>query len=403
MQTRKIVARVMDSCAASMHASRGRALGDATLAAVTGSGLTLSALALGLARATAMRHRVKCMDRLLGNRHLGAQRQEVYRALSRCWLADLPRLLIVVDWSPLTADQQWQLLRASVAVDGRSVTVYEEVHPRRRLGAYRVHERFVDRLAAVLPPSAQAPILVTDAGFRATWFGLLARRGWAWVGRVRNRDLVRTTDGPWLSAKRLYAKATVTARDLGPFVAVRSNPTDCRLVLVKQAPRGRRCRYPSGKVQRHSQARQIARAQREPWLLTCAPALNVLTAQAVVNLYRQRMRIEQAFRDTKNAALGAGLARSGSRGAERLQVLLLIGHLAQFVLRLIGEAAQAQQLHLQLMSTQRRTRAELSVLTVGRRVLQRPALRRALPNPWTCRHRLRQQARAACDPQATLR
>lgn len=397
MRTERIVAVVMDSCTGTMHAARSRALYEVTVAAVRGDDLTLSALALGLSRATALRHRVKCVDRLLGNAHLHSEWAAVYGALSRHWLADLPQVLLVVDWSPLTADQQWQLLRASVAVEGRSVTVYEEVHPRRRLGAYRVHERFLKRLAQRLPPSAQAPIVITDAGFRSTWFKLLARQGWAWVGRMRNRDLVCRGQGSWQPAKRLYGQATPTPQDLGAYTAVRSNPTDCRLVLVKQPLRGRRRRYPSGRVQRHSQARKIARAQREPWLLTCSPALSMLSAAAIVNLYGQRMRIEQAFRDTKNAALGAGLARSGSRGAARLQVLLLIGHLAQFVLRLIGEAAQAQQMQLQLMSTNRKTRAEVSVVTVGRRVVRSPSLCRALPNPWPYRHRLREQARAACN------
>jgi Transposase DDE domain len=132
--------------------------------------------------------------------------------------------------------------------------------------------------------------------------------------------------------------------------------------------------------------------------LTCSPSLAALSADTVVNLYRQRMRIEQEFRDTKNAALGAGLARSGSRGAKRLQALLLIGHLALLVLRLIGEAAKAQQMQLRLMSTHRTDRAELSVITLGRRVLLRPALRRQLPNPWPYRHRLRQQVAAAFQP-----
>jgi hypothetical protein len=35
----------------------------------------------------------------------------------------------IVDWSPLTDDQSQQLLRASLPVGGRSITLYEEVHP----------------------------------------------------------------------------------------------------------------------------------------------------------------------------------------------------------------------------------------------------------------------------------
>ena len=56
----------------------------------------MTALALGTTRATALRHRVKCVDRLLANVHLRAERQAIYAALARRWLSGLPQLLIVV-------------------------------------------------------------------------------------------------------------------------------------------------------------------------------------------------------------------------------------------------------------------------------------------------------------------
>ena len=50
-------------------------------------------------------------------------------------------------------------------------------------------------------------------------------------------------------------------------------------------------------------------------------------------------------------------------------MLLMIAHLASFVQRLIGERARAQQLELQFMATRRKDRKEISVLTLGRRIL----------------------------------
>lgn len=134
-----------------------------------------------------MRHRVKCVDRLLGNRHLDAHRFDLCAALARQWLTGLPQLLIVVDWSSLTADMQWHWLRAPVVCDGRSIILYEEVHPRRLLGSLVVHTRVIKRLAQIIPQGAY-PIVMTDAGFRNPWFRLIAAQGWQWIGRVRNRD-----------------------------------------------------------------------------------------------------------------------------------------------------------------------------------------------------------------------
>jgi len=84
------------------------------------------------------------------------------------------------------------------------------------------------------------------------------------------------------------------------------------------------------------------------------------------------MSIEQSFRDTKNLRVGMGLEVSRSRSAQRLNILLLIVHLAAFVQRLIGESAKASQLELQFSATLRKDRPEISVLTLARRILDGP-------------------------------
>lgn len=392
MHARRIVARVLEGVQLRLHAARFRALSDVAYSAVTGSALSLTQLALGAERRTTLRHRVKCVDRLLGNRHLHSQREALYQVLAQRWLAGTKQLLIVVDWSSLTPDMQWHWLRAAVVVQGRSLTLYEEVHPREHLGSLAVHRRFLKRLAGMIPDGALPPIVLTDAGFRNPWFRLVARQGWHWIGRVRNRDFVRAqANQPWFPLKQLYQRATAQAQELGLYETVRNNPLTCRLVLIKKPPAGRKCRYASGREARHSQVRKIAAANREPWLLSSSIAAEHMSAAAIVALYAQRMRIEQQFRDTKNAALGLGLSRSRSRDPQRLQVLLLLSHIALLALRLLGEAAKSQRLNLYLVCTTRKTRPEISVLTVARRLLDQPALLSRLRDPWRHLLTLRQQ------------
>ena len=395
MQTKGIVARLIEECLPTMHAARRSALSDVCCSAVDGNWLTLSRLAAGTDRPTALRHRVKCVDRLLANDRLQHERQEIYQALAARWLADLPQLLIVVDWTPLSGDLRWHGLRASVVVDGRSVTLYEEVHPRRLLSNRRVHQRFLGRLAQVLPPSQSRPIVMTDAGFRTTWFQMLARRGWNWIGRIRNRDFVRLGSGSWFAAKSLYEQASETPRDLGLHESVRSNPIAARLVLAARPRKGRVRRYRSGKVANNSPMKKIAQRYREPWLLSCAPGLSHLDAAAIVGLYAQRMRIEQGFRDTKNPGLGMGLQQSRSRSQRRFEILLLIAHVAGLIKRLIGEAAQACGIQRLLVSTNRHGRPEISTLTLATRVINHPTLMRSIRSlrpAWT---RLRSQVSAS--------
>lgn len=397
MHAEAIVARVLGPCWLGLHAKRVAAFQRAVLAVVLGAALSLSAIALGVHAATRYRHRVKSVDRLLGNTALHAVRGELYAALAARWLTGVRQLLLVIDWSDLTPDQRWQWLRASVAVEGRSVTLYEEVHPQRRLGNSQVHRQFLARVAELLPRGCQ-PIVMTDAGFHADWFKMVAARGWAFIGRIRGREMVQYGAGPWLRATTLYGQAREQARDLGPHVYVRSNPIEARLVLVKLPARGRHRLNIYGRRRAGRTSRKCARAARDPWLLASSRALDHLSADAVVRLYAQRMGIEQSFRDTKNQRLGQGLHITRSRTRERLQMLLLIAHLAAFVQRLIGEEAKAHQLQLNFMATHRRTRPEISVLTLARRILLSTSSATWLDRltPWAAIAPLRAQAINAC-------
>ena len=77
-------------------------------------------------------------------------------------------------------------------------------------------------------------------------------------------------------------------------------------------------------------------------------------------------------------------------------MLLLIAHLASFVQRLIGESARQQQLELPFMATRRSSRPEISVLTLGRRILNAAPhyLRECVP--WQAIPPLTRQAACAC-------
>jgi len=46
------------------------------------------------------------------------------------------------------------------------------------------HNPFLKELAAILPQRC-CPLIVTDAGYRNTWFREVERLGWFWLGRVR--------------------------------------------------------------------------------------------------------------------------------------------------------------------------------------------------------------------------
>lgn len=395
MHVAGIVARILEPCLSGLHAKRAQALQRSVVALLIGGVLSLSALALALRSSTRFKHRLKSVDRLLGNVALQSARHQLYAALGARWLSGVAQILLVVDWSDLTPDQRWQWLRASVVVEGRSVTLYEEVHPQRLYGHPKVHRQFLLRIARLLPPGC-TPIVMTDAGFHASWFKLVAARGWSFVGRLRGRDLVRQGSGAWTPIKTLHAQAGDVARDLGHYFYVRSNPIKVRLVLTRQPPRGRHRLNIHGRPRVGRASAKAARAAREPWLVAASPTLDHLTATGIIRLYGQRMRIEQSFRDTKNLRVGLGLQTTRTRSSERLQMLLLIAHLASFVQRLIGEDAKVRQMELDFVAQRRPDRPQISTLTLGRRILDAPAHWLARLMPWAALPQLTAQAEHAC-------
>jgi DDE family transposase len=365
-----ILHRILSTNFPEIHAKRLASLLAAVGAVVSGSRLTLSDIGRGLSGPVAVKHNIKRTDRLLGNALLHTEMSSLYEALVRHCLSGISMPLIVIDWSDLTHDRQWQLLRASVAIEGRSVTLYEQVHPQSQATSPSVHQAFLVRLATMLPTGC-VPILITDAGFRGAWFRLVNRMGWYWIGRIRNRDMVSTADADmWVGCKTLYSLATSEAQSLGQYDYVRNQQVLCRLVLIKRIKQGRHKKGRLGKRVHSSQSLKSARAQREPWLLAASPQLDHLSAQAVVAVYAQRMQIEESFRDLKSDRFGLGYSANRSTQKNRLGVLLLVGCLAAFVLRLIGEVGKANQLDFQFQSNTRRSRPVLSVITLALQLVQ---------------------------------
>lgn len=335
MHASSILQRFLREQCPFMHAKRQHCVARIAYAACT-NGLGVVKLGKAIGPPEKLRHSIKCCDRLLSNPRFQQERIAVYRALARQILFNTDSAGIIVDWSDLRADGSLQLLRAAVMAEGRALTIYEEVHPQHLLGSPIVHRQFMRRLRTVLPPAVQA-IIITDAGFRATWFKMLDQQGWAWIGRIRNRDMVcpdGTTD--WAGCKCWYSAANSRPRNLGNFSYARANPVQCRLMLYKRAPQQRHHQTKLGQPCRSSNSQKARAAQTEPWLLAVSPRLEQLRAEEVVRAYTGRMQIEQTFRDLKSQRLALGLSTCQTRSAPRMAMLLLIGALASHALWIVG-------------------------------------------------------------------
>jgi hypothetical protein len=169
MHAKRVLQRILNGACSWMHAARREALAVGVLAAMRGGRLTVTDLGRSIPTRVSVKHCIKRADRLLANRHLHREGVGVYTALAHLLIANTSRPVMVVDWSDLDASKTHFLLRASLAVKGRALTLYEEVPTQATKEKPKTHAEFLDTLAALLPTGCR-PILITDAGFRTPWF-----------------------------------------------------------------------------------------------------------------------------------------------------------------------------------------------------------------------------------------
>lgn len=348
-----------------VHAYRREAVWTGVRALLKGRQLWLTALGRGIGGRVQEKHSIKRMDRLLGNVHLSGERLVWYRWIARQVVRGNRCPVVLVDWTDLDEDQGLVLLRAAVAVNGRALPIYEEVHEHE--GDARMHRRFLDQLSRVLGPRCE-PILVTDAWFRVWWFELVAERGWSYVGRVRNREHVQwVTGGQWFRNRQLHARATSRPTALGHARLSTSRAHEVALYLYRGKTKRRVKLNRRGTRAKGSREDKFARSNREPWLL--ASNLDGITARQVVELYRTRMQIEEAFRDLKAPRHGFAFRQNMGRQPERVANLLLLAALGMLTTWLMGLIAQARGLHHGMQANTVRNRRVLSVFFVGTRLL----------------------------------
>lgn len=368
MHAQKVSHKILDNACAWMHTARRNALKVNVLAAIAGRRLCVTGLGRMIESPAKEKHCIKRADRLIGNPHLYDEHRDVYMSFTRLIIGAARRPVILIDWSDLDPFKRHFLLRASVAMDGRSLTIYEEVHGLDTKEKPATHKTFLNRLKQMLAPECR-PIVVTDAGFRTPWFKLIDKHGWDWVGRLRNRNLVRTSeDSPWFPCKSLYDNATTKPKYLGQMQLTRRGSIQCHFVIYKAKAKGRSRITCNGERARLKHSEQCAQREREPWLLvTSLPASSKMTKR-VVDIYRTRMQIEESFRDVKSVRFGVGFELNMSRSARRVQLLLLVAMVAAFTLWLLGMAARISGQNWQYQANTVKNRHVLSPMYLGLRV-----------------------------------
>ncbi len=368
MHTATFLHKILRNTLPSIHSVRLNALIAAIESLTSGSHACVTSLGRGLAGTAYAKHKIKRIDRLLSNPHVYQERVSIYTVVSKQVVAGLPEPIIAIDWSPLCADQRWQLLRAAIPVGGRSLTLYEEIHPQSKLGNRTIQHRFLDQLANMIPVHCR-PIIVADSGFKTPFFRYIERQlKWHWVGRIRGRDYLRwvNKEHEWFGAKSLYPKATTKAHASGEVEWVKSNPLTALIILIRQRHKQRTSVTYTGTKRQAKRNQTHVNRENEPWLLVTSLSLRERTPKQIVKLYRTRMQIEEGFRDCKATHYGLGLSQHCTMNPKRRAILCLLAALAIFVLWCIGTAGRNTTLAKQVRVNSSSKREPYSAIFLAR-------------------------------------
>ena len=362
-----------------MHRRRLSALGAVVGGALRGGKLNVTALGRSIQSRAKTKHNIKRADRLFSNRHLQSEQITIYTQLTRQALGGATQPVIIVDWSDIDARREFFLLRAALAVKGRSLTLYEEIHTRATREKRRTHAQFLKNLKRILPADC-VPIIVTDAGFRTPWFKQVLALGWDYVGRIRNREMVQfAPNAAWIGAKSLYVQANNKPQFLAPASLTRSNPLCCSLVLFKAKPKGRKRLTKMGRHARSRTSLVNAERAREPWLLATSLSMGKMSGSKIVDIYSNRMQIEESFRDLKCPRYGLSLYHNGTYKLQRMKVLVLIASIVATFAWLLGKTARLLNVHRQFQANTTFSAIVLSNVFIGIQIFRNSSIR----IPWT--------------------
>ena len=367
MNVTSILNKIIPFVCPDMHKTRRNALAACVLSLAQGSSCTVTSIGRGIRSQAYEKHRIKRSDRLMSNPHLRSESLSIYAYMCRIF-AGAGRPIISIDWSDLDGRKAHFLIRASVAFEGRALTLYEEVHGIKTKERHQTHQRFLTTLKAMLPSNCR-PIIVTDAGFKTPWIKLVKELGWDYVGRVRRpRKFFDEASQSWRCISHLFPQASQKPKAL-KLKMVQTDPQHSHLALYKAQPKGRHSLNQDGTKRSSKISLTAARGAKEPWLLVSSLPYNSSFAKKSVMIYQTRMQIEESFRDMKSTKFGLGFEQHYTTKIERASLLVLLSTLAIMVLVLLGKVIELAGLAYRFQCNSTRQRRVLSHFYLGKRVL----------------------------------
>lgn len=354
----------------SIHENRLNALFDVVTALQHSHELSLSALSRRLAGKTSIKNKIKKTDRLLGNRHLHKELNQLYEGLSQfvfTYVAHLTEIPIIVDLCFIKDDGAVQMLSAEVATKGRTLPIYRELFAEGEL-AGRAND-FLTKLKNMLPEGKEV-VFIMDAGFTIEWFQVIESLGWNWLSRIRGIKSIKLSRlAEWILIKDFIPKVSQKTVTYNEAFLTERHQHACRIVTTKKLTKGRKVKISRGKVSSKIASGSYSKSAREPWILATNLPLKYNSVK-IIKLYEKRMQIEQSFRDIKSKQFGLAGRNVRTKNIYRWAVKMLLAAIVQIAFWILGVIGHSQGLQKIFQSNTIKDRKVFSYFTLGKFLIE---------------------------------
>ena len=175
----------------------------------------------------------------------------------------------------------------------------------------------------------------------------------------------------WQLSSGLFEQASGKPTHLGRALLTEKEQVPVHMVLYKGKSKNRHKRNLNKQICATGRSKRHAKAAKEPWLLVTSLHQAQDNPNHIVNIYRQRMRIEENFRDSKCPHYGLGLKNSLTRAPERMNILLLIAAIATFAAWIAGIITSSAGKAADFQAHSAKFTRSLSMVFLGREAIKK--------------------------------
>jgi DDE family transposase len=371
-----IIKAAMETSCDFIHENRLAALLDAAQALQYSNNLSLTAIGRKLAGESAIKHKIKKIDRLVGNKHLHNELGDLYKGLSDfvfTYISQDKKLPIVIDLCFLKDDKAVQMLSAEVTTKGRTLPIYREIF---KAGELKNRAKFFLNNLKTYLPIARTIIVIMDAGFYEEWFKEIDANGWYWICRIRKGKKIKLKgDENWQSMDEFMPTVKLKTKVYEEVLLSKQHGRLCRIVTTRKNPKGRVVKLSRGKTTGKLGRGRYREAAKEPWVLATNLPITY-KGNEIVKYYEKRMQIEESFRDIKSKQFGLAARNIRTKCIHRWGVKMLLAAIVQITYWIIGIIGHSQGMQKIFQVNTVKDRKVFSYFTLGKLIIEHDEIRK---------------------------